>query len=54
MLMATLLLKLLYLRVLLLSLTMIVMKYIIQAKKPIGLKPLNHRLCMNIDGSTYK
>ena len=37
MLMATLLLKLLYLQVLLLSLTMIVMKYIIQAKNPLDL-----------------
>lgn len=37
MLMATLLLKLLYLRVLLLSLTMIVMKYITQAKNPLDL-----------------
>lgn len=37
MLMATLLLKLLYLRVLLLSLTMIVMKYITQAKNLLDL-----------------
>ena len=37
MLMATLLLKLLYLRVLLLSLTMIVMKYITQTKNPLDL-----------------